>query len=119
MPLSAASDKTRLSEVRYRIGIQDQPTISLDVAASFFGWSRNKFDARFRECLHQYIDHIQTKRGLRLVLVDVIRCAFRDIPEDTLYKIAVDYVIEYGTDGKIFRMRREEAREEARRRGNK
>lgn len=88
-----------LSQTTRIPGPQDVPTISMAVAATFWGWGREKFQRRFKQSFHRYIRHVKTYRGLRLNLVDAISLAFPDMTEELVLRVAFDYIIETGHDG--------------------
>lgn len=102
--------KLSVSSVKYILGVQDMPSVSMEVAAWFFGWSRERFKARFDECFHQYIRHYRGRIGLRLVLIDVIRVAWPELDDELAHRVAIEYVLEYGTAGGTQRSRQKARR---------
>jgi len=73
--------------------ITDHPTISMNQAAAIFMLSPRKFKDKFTRVLQSEIRHAKTDRGIRLLLEDVIRSAYPDAPEGTIYEIAFDYTM--------------------------
>ncbi len=69
------------------------PTLSIPQAASIFMWSPRTFRDRFIRVLQSEIRHVKTDRGIRLLLEDVIRAAYPDATEDTIYQLAFSYTM--------------------------
>jgi len=62
-------------------------------AAAIFMWSPRTFRDKFTRVLQSEIRHVKTDRGIRLLLEDVLRSAYPDAPEGTIYEIAFDYTM--------------------------
>lgn len=71
----------------------DHPTISMNQAAAVFMWSPRTFKDKFTRVLKSEIRHVKTDRGIRLLLEDVLRSAYPDAPEGTIYELAFDYTM--------------------------
>lgn len=67
------------------------PTISINQAAAIFLWSPRVFRDKFDRALQFEIRHVKTERGTRLLLEDVLRAAYPDAPDGTIYELAFDY----------------------------
>ena len=78
----------------------DMPTVSMLEAARISGLGRDKFRRRFLDCLHREIRNVQTHQGRRLLLVDVIRCAFPEMSEDAVHHAAIKYCLDRGAERK-------------------
>ena len=73
--------------------IMNHPTVSMSQAAAIFMWSPRIFRDKFTRVLQDEIRHVKTDRGIRLLLEDVLRAAYPDAPEGTIYEIAFDYTM--------------------------
>jgi len=73
--------------------ITNHPTVSMSQAAAIFMWSPRTFRDKFTRVLQSEIRHVKTDRGIRLLLEDVLRSAYPDAPEGTIYEIAFDYTM--------------------------
>ena len=69
------------------------PTISMSQAAAIFMWSPRTFRDKFIRVLQSEIRNVKTDRGTRLLLEDVLRSAYPDAPEGTIYQLAFDYTM--------------------------
>ncbi len=69
------------------------PTLSINQAAAIFMWSPRTFKDKFIRVLQSEIRNVKTDRGIRLLLEDVIRSAYPDAPEATIYELAFDYTM--------------------------
>lgn len=73
--------------------ITDHPTTSMSQAAAIFMWSPRTFQDKFTRVLQSEIRNVKTDRGIRLLLEDVLRSAYPDAPEATIYQLAFDYTM--------------------------
>ena len=69
------------------------PTVSMNQAAAILMWSLRTFKDKFTRVLKSEIRHVKTDRGIRLLLEDVLRSAYPDAPEATIYELAFDYTM--------------------------
>ncbi len=69
------------------------PTVSMGQAAAIFMWSLRIFKHKFTRVLQSEIRHVKTDRGIRLLLEDVLRSAYPDAAEATIYQLAFDYTM--------------------------
>ena len=69
----------------------DQPLVCRTDAAIFFGMGENKFKKRWTEHYRYIIRHVETTRGLRLLLTDVIEAAFPEATSETVGAVPVGY----------------------------
>lgn len=75
------------------VHILDQATVSIPEAQVFFNMGRRKFTNRWDDYYRHVIDNVETARGLRLLLVDVVQAAFPGASEQTVTYIAYDYLL--------------------------
>ncbi|MFC1715572.1 hypothetical protein ACFL6S_18015 [Candidatus Poribacteria bacterium] len=73
--------------------LADYPTLSTSQAAALFLWSPRTFRDRFERVLQYEIRHVKTDRGMRLLLEDVLRAAYPDAQDDTIYQLAFSYTM--------------------------
>lgn len=71
--------------------LYDYPTVSIPEAAQLHMMDRERFRKRFKECLHKEIRSVKLVRSVRLLLVDVLRSAYPEAPEEVIYQLAYRY----------------------------
>lgn len=98
------NDTRRLGEdghdVMAKRTLKDEPTISKKEALLFFNVGKVAFAERWESALQFKIRHIDTDRGRRLALIDVLKVAFPGASENTLHRLALEYLI-YARDRRI------------------
>jgi hypothetical protein len=75
-----------------KTSIDNQPTVSRRHAAMFFNMGRDKFLNRWESHFKFTIRHVQSEKGLRLLLMDVIKAAFPNASSETKHLIAYHYL---------------------------
>lgn len=74
--------------------LYDQPTVGMKEAAQLHMMAEARFRKRYRDCLHRYMRSVRMLRGVRLLLVDVLRSAYPEAPDDVIYSLAYRYARE-------------------------
>jgi len=79
--------------------LNDLPTVGARDAAALFNTHRERFLVNFRACLNQEIRTIKRANAeRRYLLEDVIRSAYPDIEDHTVYMMAYDYTMRHAKD---------------------
>ena len=75
-----------------KASLTDQPTISKKEAAIFFNVGKNIYRRRWEDHYRFQIRHVETTKGLRLSLTDVIEVAFPKASAEIVHTIAYMYL---------------------------
>jgi len=70
--------------------IYDQPTVTMRAAAAILMMSWPRLRKRW-DTLSKHIRWVENRKGRRLLLVDVLRCAYPEASEHTIHVLAMDY----------------------------
>ena len=73
--------------------IYDQPTVTIKAAGAILMMGKERLQKRW-ESLSWHIRWVNTRRGRRLLLVDVLRCAYPEASEHTIHMMALEYSIQ-------------------------
>jgi len=71
----------------------DEPTISKKEALVFFNMGKATFAEKWGRVFQYKIRHVETSKGRKLSLMDVIRVAFPDASSQTAHLMALHYLM--------------------------